>query len=246
MSLYVKLFTGFYTHRKTLALRAKLGDDALWIPPRLWAYAATNQPDGDFSGYTSEMLGMLLECPKHASSIREALVDTGFIDADGRLHNWDEHNGFHREYAERARKAAQARWKPGEDGKKKNKKKEDIDNERASLKHGPSMLEAFRVRVGSWFNRKPESKWMPKELKILEFVHGLNTSEEDLTTLESYYLSGFPYLRKDPGTLLNNWQCEIDRAMGWAKSSPPTSSTSQPGRPLNSSERIALKAGVRV
>jgi hypothetical protein len=29
--LYVKVLTGFYAHRKTLRLRAALGDDAFWI-----------------------------------------------------------------------------------------------------------------------------------------------------------------------------------------------------------------------
>lgn len=28
-SIYVKLFTGFYDHRKTARLRARIGDDAL-------------------------------------------------------------------------------------------------------------------------------------------------------------------------------------------------------------------------
>ena len=33
-NLYVRVKTGFYTHRKTFDLRAKIGDDAFWLPPR--------------------------------------------------------------------------------------------------------------------------------------------------------------------------------------------------------------------
>ena len=71
-NLYVKVFTGFYTHRKTLRLRATLGDDAFWVPPRLWAYAVDNQPDGVFENYSParsrpslDIRVMLQVCFKH-------------------------------------------------------------------------------------------------------------------------------------------------------------------------------------
>jgi len=125
-SLYIKLFSAFFTHRKTVRLRAKIGDDAFWIPPRLWAYAAENQPDGDFSGYTSDELAMLLGCDKHASSILQALRDVGFLDSDGKIHDWEQHNGYHQAFSERAKAAAAARWSK----KEKKQKKEEIDTEK--------------------------------------------------------------------------------------------------------------------
>jgi hypothetical protein len=108
--LYTRVRTGFYTHRKTARLRSKIGDDAYWIPPRLWAYAAENQPDGDLSGYSSEELSELIGCPKYATSILQALLDAGFLDPDLKIHGWAEHNGYHEKFAERAKKAASARW----------------------------------------------------------------------------------------------------------------------------------------
>jgi len=126
--LYIRVKLGFYSHRKTARLRALIGDDAFWIPPRLWAYAAERQPDGDFSKYESEELAMLLECPKHATSIRQALLKAGFLDEPGVVHDWSEHNGYHQVYSERAKKAAEARWKKEKNQKKESEEK-DIDRE---------------------------------------------------------------------------------------------------------------------
>ena len=108
--LYIRVMTGFYTHRKTARLRAKIGDDAYWIPPRLWAYAAENQPNGNLSGYTSEELSELLGCSKYATSILQALLDSGYINPDFTIHDWGEHNGYHQKFSQRAKTAALARW----------------------------------------------------------------------------------------------------------------------------------------
>lgn len=136
--LYIRVKTRFYCHRKTVKLRAKIGNDAFWIPPRLWAYAAENQPDGDFSQYTSEELADHLGCLKYATSILQALKDCGFIDENGMIHDWDEHNGYHKTFAARAKTAAAARW-----GKKESPTppKEDIGNRKGERgdKHCPSI-----------------------------------------------------------------------------------------------------------
>jgi len=110
-SLYVKLFTNFYTHRKTLRLRAMIDDAAFWIPPRLWAYAAENQPDGIFKDYTAKEIAQLVGYTGDAPSMLQALLKAGFVDDDPlRIHDWQEYNGFHQTFAERAKKAASARW----------------------------------------------------------------------------------------------------------------------------------------
>lgn len=213
-ALYVRLNLGFYSNRKTARLRALIGDDAFWIPPRLWAYAAQNQPDGDFSGYSSEELAMLLGCDKHASSIRQALLQAGFLDEEGKIHDWEEHNGYHKAYADRAKKAAEARWEKEKNQKKEKKDKEktgeDIDKETSIAS---SMLEAFRVRIGSWFKRRESTAWSEKELKALKKVLELKTPDEDVALLERHYTDpNALFLRQDIVTLLNNWNAEIDRA----------------------------------
>lgn len=125
--LYVRVMTGFYTHRKTARLRAAIGDDAFWVPPRLWAYAAENQPDGNMAQYGSEELALLLGCPKHATSILEALKVSGFMDSDGKIHDWTDHNGYHERFSIRAKIAADVRW-----NKKKKVTKEENTEERGN------------------------------------------------------------------------------------------------------------------
>lgn len=110
MSLYIRVENSFWNHRKTAKLRTVLGDDALWIMPKLWSYASEHQPDGDFSKYDSAEIAMLIGCPKYATSILQAMLDACFMDKDQCLHDWDEHNGYHAAFAERAKIAADARW----------------------------------------------------------------------------------------------------------------------------------------
>ena len=109
--LYVRLYTGFFTHRKTLRLKAAIGTDAFWIPQRIWAYAVENQPDGDFSNYTAEEIASLIGYIGDASKMLEALLKAGFMDeAPLRIHDWGEHNSYHKTFSDRAKKAADARW----------------------------------------------------------------------------------------------------------------------------------------
>src|SRR5512133_2475737 len=102
MSLYVRVNCNFFSHRKTLRLRARLGEAAYWIPPRLWAYAAEHHPDGIFSGYTPEELATVLGYTGDASSMLQALLQAGFMEEGPplRVHDWREHNGYHQVFAE--------------------------------------------------------------------------------------------------------------------------------------------------
>lgn len=111
MSLYVRVLNNFYTHRKTLRLKAAIGEDAYWLPPRLWSYAAENQPDGCFKDYSAQELAMLLGYLGDAQAMLKAMLQAGFLESDPlRIHDWDEHNGYHSTFADRAKKAADARW----------------------------------------------------------------------------------------------------------------------------------------
>lgn len=111
MGLYVRVLNSFYSHRKTLRLRAILGDAAYWVPPRLWAYAAENQPDGCFSGYSAEELAIVIGYSGDAQAMLQAMLQAGFLESEPlRIHGWEEHNSYHSTFAERAKKAAEARW----------------------------------------------------------------------------------------------------------------------------------------
>ena len=76
----------------------------------------------------------------------------------------------------------------------------------------PEMLE-----VASWFNRRPSTVWSKKEMRAWKEIssHFQFKYEEWEALKWLYNQSGSPYLRKDLGTLLNNWQGEIDRAINY-------------------------------
>jgi len=100
-------------------------------------------------------------------------------------------------------------------------------------------VETLRLRIGSWFKRRPTTKWSEKEIRALKSVLKLNTPPEDIDALERWYLSGDPYLRRDPFTLLNNWNGEIDKARGKA-SAPQLFQRHAPDTSKYTAEQIAL------
>ena len=218
-NLYVRLHSSFWTHRKTLQLRRKLGDAAFWIPPRLWSFAAENAPDGDLSNYQAEDLAMLMQYSGNAQEMLQALNDAGFLQ-NGIIRNWEERNSFHVTNHERAKMAAAARWSKRNEKlleEKERDKDKEKESKEASLKqcltNAPSIeVETLKLRIGSWFGRRPTTNWSAKELRALKDVLALDTAPEDIDALEAHYKSGNPYLRRNPVTLLNNWNTEIDHA----------------------------------
>lgn len=77
---------------------------------------------------------------------------------------------------------------------------------------GEEEVEALKLRIGSWFGRRESTVWSQKEIKALKAVCKLKTPRDDLDALEARYRSSNRYLRKDIGTLLNNWNTEIDKS----------------------------------
>lgn len=150
--LYIRLRTGFYTNRKTIRLRVAIGNDAFWVPPRLWAYCAENQPDGDLSGYQAQELAMLIGYEGDAKRMLVALKDCGLITSDGKINDWSEHNGYHKKFSDRAKSAAAARWQPARPKKEKKQKKEGTKERGKGItecsKHAPSIhFECFKHEV---------------------------------------------------------------------------------------------------
>lgn len=153
MSLFVRVHVGYWTHRKTVRLTALLGPESVTIPIKLWCYAAQNQPDGDFSKYLPNELSMLVGYLGDAEHMLQALQQAGFLDSLC-IHGWEEHNSYHKTFADRAAKAANARWdKTRKEIEKKEKRKERKGKEasNASSMKGKLTLEelkAFAVEIG--------------------------------------------------------------------------------------------------
>jgi hypothetical protein len=74
-----------------------------------------------------------------------------------------------------------------------------------------------QIEVASWFNRKETTPWSKKESLVWTTIQKLQDfTGDDWQALRWYYTeSGCKFLRKDLGTLLNNWQGEIDRAKNY-------------------------------
>lgn len=65
-------------------------------------------------------------------------------------------------------------------------------------------------RFADMFGRKHSTAWSLKEIAAYKALGII--PEDDMVVLEKYYASGEKYLRKDLGTLLNNFAGELDRA----------------------------------
>ncbi|MBM3944171.1 MAG: hypothetical protein FJ317_01600 [SAR202 cluster bacterium] len=59
----------------------------------LWAFAARYAPDGDLGRYTPEELADPAHWDGDPPAFTGALRSAGFLDEDGRLHDWMDHSG---------------------------------------------------------------------------------------------------------------------------------------------------------
>jgi hypothetical protein len=226
MSLYVRVDSSFWTHRKTLRLRTLIGESALWIPPRWWSYAANNQPDGDFGDYSDQELSMLLGYQGDAQALRQALLQAGFMDKDGKIHDWLEYNGYHSSFADRARKAARARWN-GHASEKRREKKTVQEKRRDE----PSNADAC---ANAMLKHKPISRE-----EVINFVKEIGMPESD----GHYYFDkweGNGY--RNAGKPIKDWKAVIrsHKHAGYAPSQKQTGpSLFQRGRPPDPKEEKA-------
>ena len=77
---------------------------------------------------------------------------------------------------------------------------------------------ALMVRIGGFFNRRPDTLWSLEEWEALQQAGGAETADWDL--LERFYESGgrgYLIPRKDLLTLLNNLPGEEDKARKWER-----------------------------
>ncbi len=94
---WIELHQALPQHRKLLALRdvlrlrtpAALGHMCL-----LWLWALDNAPDGDLSALPPRQLAEICQFnARRAGELATALRTSGFVDADGRLHDWGDYTG---------------------------------------------------------------------------------------------------------------------------------------------------------
>jgi hypothetical protein len=234
-NLYIRVMTGFYTHRKTARLRSLIGDAAFWVPPRLWAYCAENQPDGDLSGYGDAELEMLIgyasNATSNATSMMQALIQSSYVDTDWKVHDWQEHNGYHKTFSDRAKTAAAARWekveaiklakaakeKPPTPPKEQEKQEIEIDSgDKHCLKHATSMTpinyyEQIDARAGALFGRTTPANAYAEQSAISEISRRLDALGE-LAEIEAFHRKPGNFFPQSLSKLLSAWQETLDRA----------------------------------
>ena len=224
--------TGFYTHRKTAKLRSLIGDAAFWVPPRLWAYCAENQPDGDLSGYGYLELGMLLgyatsNATSNATSIKQALIQSGFVSEAGKVHDWQEYNGYHERFSARAKTAAAARWakfaakeKPPTPPKEEYIGKRTVDSgDKHCIKHPQAMLvasdlnvyEQIDARAGALFGRTAPATAYAEQCAISEVSRRPGAIDE-MAEIEVFHRKPGNYFPQSLQRLLEKWQETVDRS----------------------------------
>jgi hypothetical protein len=110
------------THPKTVKLMRLLGDRAFYNLIRFWLYVAQVKPDGDITGMVAEDIEIASDWQGKPGAFLDALLSLRFVDSmDGNLvvHDWDEHNEYAShsgERSEKARLAANARWRKNNGG----------------------------------------------------------------------------------------------------------------------------------
>ena len=132
---WIELHQALPQHRKLLALRDALRlrtPAALGHMCLLWLWALDNAPDGDLSALPPRQLAEICQFnARRAGELAAALRTSGFVDADGRLHDWGDYTG--RLIDQRA--AATARTAEGGHGRKQGgwymKKQTSTDLRRA-------------------------------------------------------------------------------------------------------------------
>ena len=163
MSLpWIKVFPRIRRHLKTEKLADALGrkSGAHHFVVDLWLWAADECPSGDLSGVPDRIVARNAGWRGDPARFVAALRTAGFIDQDGHLHDWDEHQPAHvaaaateapggESKAERRRRLDAARKAARRSGQRADTKRTDADTSGhdADMSASRSGHEADKVRT---------------------------------------------------------------------------------------------------
>jgi hypothetical protein len=222
---FIRLDINFFSHPKTLRMKARIGDAAFWVMPSLWCYMANNQPDGDMSGFTAAEIAAFIDYGGDPTTLLRAMIEcggpgkSGFVDENPlRLHDWQEHNGWHMAQRERAKNAAEARWRP------KNALAMPQAMQKPCTSNAPGNATERRGDKITEDTTTPPAPTVPvvapvKIMPDFEKRVWLNISEKD----RAGWVKAYPAVDVD---------IELAKAMAWLVANP-TKKKSQYGRFLN-------------
>ena len=185
---FVRVDIGFYTHRKTIRLFAKIGESAFWVPPRLWAYAAAQQIDGDFHDYSATEIALLIGYQNDAQAMLQALIECGFMDVNPlRIHDWEEYNAYHAVFSTRAKNAARVRWEKERTKEKDKEKRRDEmrGDEQASPSIAPSNASSMDAVI-TIFERYPRHEGRSEALTAIRKALKIIPASDLIAKVDAY------------------------------------------------------------
>lgn len=249
MSLFIRLDCSFFRHRKTLRLRALIGDAALWVPPALWAYAAEHQPDGNMAEFTAKELALAIGYMGDAPSMLQALLQASFLDADMKIHDWSQHNGYHALHKEKARNAAKARWEKERTKEKGTEEEIRREERRSAPSIAPSIPQAstslapiseLRGRLNALYKREPQASWGNDDEHYLVDVCKREHVLTELGEVEAFFKTG-DYLPQKLATLLSGWTGVLDRARNAGRANGNGNGSGRPATIMDLKSIVSVK-----
>lgn len=100
MTPWIQVYSNLTSHRKTGRLADALGLANSFVSPNvvavgilvsLWTWAVQNASDGDLSGCSARAIAEACRWNKKPDALVSALMDSGWIDPDKKLHDWEEY-----------------------------------------------------------------------------------------------------------------------------------------------------------
>lgn len=134
---YLNIDLDFFNHPKTLMLEAELGGrrSASVLPIMLWVHVGKyHSDDGYLKGYSPAAIAKAIGIDyRDSEKVVSALIKCGFMEQkkDGFIvHEFSQHNGHLSLFRERAKIAAETRWK-----KIKNPEKQSQDTQKSTTEN---------------------------------------------------------------------------------------------------------------
>lgn len=97
---WIQIYSNLPTHKKTSKLADELHISSSPVNPNviavgmlvsLWSWAIQNAYDGDLSGCSARTIAEACRWTKKPDDLVKALKNSGYLDEDGHLHDWEEY-----------------------------------------------------------------------------------------------------------------------------------------------------------
>lgn len=111
---WIKVNNDLPDHHKSDAFASALNTPRAWTHVvELWLWASRMKPDGNLADVSDAIVARRAGWDGDAAAFVAALVKSGWLTPDRRLHDWEEHQGAIRDKAERDRERARERRATG-------------------------------------------------------------------------------------------------------------------------------------